>query len=75
MKKILIIAMIGLMILALTFGCGKKEEPAPTTEPPVTEAPAEETEMMDTMEAMDTTMMEETTEEPAEEPAEGEGEH
>lgn len=67
MKKILIIAMIGLLVLALTFSCGKKEEPAPTTEPPVTETPAEETEMMpDTTEAMDTTMMEETTEEPAE---------
>lgn len=61
MKKLLVFALSGLLIMAFIFGCGKQEEPQ--VEPAVEEAPepaAVDTTMEDTMEVMDTTMMEST---------------
>ena len=60
MKKLLVITLSGLLVMAFIFGCGQQEEPQ--TEPAVEEAPeptAVDTTMEDTMEVMDTTMMEE----------------
>ncbi|UCD95505.1 MAG: hypothetical protein JSU69_05500 [Candidatus Zixiibacteriota bacterium] len=65
MKRLLVFALSGLLIMAFIFGCGKQEEPQ--TEPAVEEAPepaAVDTTMEDTMEVMDTTMIESTESEP-----------
>jgi hypothetical protein len=62
MKRLLVFVCSGLLIMAFIYGCGKKEEPAPTPEPAVKEMPettAVDTLMMeDTIKAKDTTKME-----------------